>query len=79
MPRRSLMRVALGFCLRLFCLLKLEDTRVGLIYRCRRPYFRSHYKTYRQARLPNRYIPKREVMEMSAVGDDFDGPRHAIK
>ena len=31
LPRRSLMRVALGFCLRLFCLLKLEDTRVGLI------------------------------------------------
>ena len=31
LPRRSLMRVALGFCLRLFCLLKLEDARVGLI------------------------------------------------
>ena len=30
-PCRSLMRAALGFCLRLFFLLKLEDTRVGLI------------------------------------------------
>ena len=31
LPRRSLMHVALGFCLRLFCLLKLEDARVNLI------------------------------------------------
>ena len=31
LPRRSLKRVALGFCLWLFFLLKLEDARVGLI------------------------------------------------